>query len=39
MVWLRPGWLREGPGIDKDAPRKPALPCFLRFLSANFGRF
>ncbi|MCI8856732.1 MAG: YesL family protein [Clostridiaceae bacterium] len=36
MVWLRPGWLREGPGIDKDAPPKTGLALFFEIFEREF---
>ena len=36
MVWFRPGWLREGPGIDKDAPPKTGLALFFEIFEREF---
>lgn len=36
MTLFRPGYLREGPGIDKDAPPKTGLALFFDILSREF---
>lgn len=36
MTLFRPGYLREGPGIDKDAPPKTGLALLFDILSREF---
>lgn len=36
MTGLRPRWLREGPGIDKDAPPKTGLALFFEIFEREF---
>mgnify|MGYP001548159731 FL=1 len=36
MLWFRPGYLKEGPGIEKDAPPKTGLVLFFEVLVREF---
>lgn len=36
MLWFRPGYLKEGPGIEKDAPPKTGLALFFEILVREF---
>lgn len=36
MLWFRPGYLKEGPGIEKDAPSKTGLALFFEILVREF---
>ena len=36
MLWFRPGYLKEGPGIEKDAPPKTGLALFFQILVREF---
>lgn len=36
MLWFRPGYLKEGPGIEKDAPPKTGLAPFFEILVREF---
>lgn len=36
MLWFRPGYLKEGPGIDKDASPKTGLALFFEILVREF---
>lgn len=36
MVWFQPSYLKEGPGIEKDAPPKTGLALFFEILVREF---
>lgn len=36
MLWFRSGYLKEGPGIEKDAPPKTGLALFFEILVREF---
>lgn len=36
MVWFRPSYLKEGPGIEKDAPPKKGMALFFEIFVREF---